>query len=147
MFFENINKLNIFYCFNIALILRMHYFKNHICRFFTFIIAMQILNMSIDAPAAQMPSSTASSGEINYIDTFVEYIAEVVLKYDNAIPESKDRQQKELQQHKQFEIAFQKIVPITISFIEEKNQNHFLSSSDKYAYQFIKEINPPPPKA
>ena len=125
----------------------MHFLKNHICRFFTFIIALQILNMSIDVPAAQMPASTASAEEINYIDTFVEYISEVILKYDNAIPESKDRQQKELQQHKQFEIAFQKITPITISFIEERSQNHFLSSSDKYAYQFIKEIDPPPPRA
>lgn len=125
----------------------MRHFQNHICRIFTFIIALQILNMSIDAPGAQTTASSASSEEMNYIDTYVEYIAEVILKYTNAIPESKDRQQKELQQHKQFEVAFQKIVPIIISFAEEKAERHFVNLTDKYAYQFIKEINPPPPKA
>lgn len=104
--------------------------------------------MSIDAPNAGMQcGSSSSSDDFNYIDTFVEYVAEVVLKFDNAIPESKDRQQKELQLHKQFEVAFQKIVPITISFTEEKSKKSFINTSDKYAFQFIKEINPPPPKA
>lgn len=124
----------------------MHYFQNHICRFFVFVIALQILNMSIDAPSAEMQTGSAPDN-FNYIDTFVEYVAEVVLKYDNAIPESKDRQQKELQLHKQFQIVFQNIVPLTISFPAVSTKKYSFSSSDKYAYQFIREINPPPPKA
>jgi hypothetical protein len=103
--------------------------------------------MSIDSPNAQMPANAANADDFNYIDTYVEYIAEVILKYDNAIPESKDRQQKELQMQKQFELAFQKIEPITISFFEKIIKKRFINFSDKYAYQFIKEINPPPPKA
>ncbi len=103
--------------------------------------------MSIDAPTAIMPAGTAHNDDFNYIDTYVEYVAEVILKYTNAIPESKDRQQKELQQHKQFELVFQKIEPLTIYFNEGIVKNPFINSSDKYAYQFIKEINPPPPKA
>ncbi len=125
----------------------MRYFKNHISRFFAFITALQILNMSIDAPTAQMATGKETSDNFNYIDTYVEYIAEVILKYDNAIPESKDRQQKEFQQHKQFEVVFQKIALLTITLFKEKNENQFLNFSYKYAYQFIKEINPPPPKA
>ena len=124
----------------------MRYCKNHISRCIAFLVAIQILNMSIDAPGAQMPPNTDPSA-INYIDTFVEYVAEVVLKYDNAIPESKDRQQKELQQHKQFEVIFQKIAALAISVVEDNTRNYFLDPSDKYAYQFSKEINPPPPKA
>ena len=103
--------------------------------------------MSIDAPSAKMQVSKGSSDNFNYIDTYVEYIAEVILQYTNAIPESKDRQQKELQQHKQFEIAFQKISPLRITFFEMVTKKSFLNYTDKYAYQFIKEINPPPPKA
>lgn len=103
--------------------------------------------MSIDAPNAQMPASKGTTDNFNYIDTYVEYIAEVILKYDNAIPESKDRQQKELQQHKQFEVVFQKITFPTITFFTRITGKRFLSFSDKYAYQFINEINPPPPKA
>src|ERR1035437_5149378 len=125
----------------------MRYFQNHICRLIAFVIALQIFNMSIDSPSAQMPANAASADDFNYIDTYVEYIAEVIFKYDNAIPESKDRQQKELQMQKQFDLAFQKIEPITISFFEKIIKKRFINFSDKYAYQFIKEINPPPPKA
>ena len=125
----------------------MRYFRNHIGRFFTLLIALQILNMSIDSPSAQLPINAANADDFNYIDTYVEFVAEVILKYNNAIPETKNRQQKELQMQKQFELVFQKIEPITISFFEEKTEKRFLNSSDKYAYLFIKEINPPPPKA
>jgi len=103
--------------------------------------------MSIDSPSAQMPASVPNAEDFNYIDTYVEFIAEVILKYDNAIPESKNREQKELQTQKQFELVFQKIERLTISFFDEITEKHFLNFSDKYAYQFIKEINPPPPKA
>ena len=122
------------------------HFKNSIYRLIAFVIALQILNMSIDSPSAQMPSNTANGDNFNYIDTYVEFVAEVVLKYENAIPETKNRQQKEWQLQKQFELVFQKIEPITVSFCPENRQTSFVSYSDKYAFQFIKEINPPPPK-
>ncbi len=125
----------------------IRYFQNNICRFFAFLLALQILNMSIDSPNAQMPANTRSADDFNYIDTYVEFVAEVILKYDNAIPETKNRQQKELQMQKQFELVFQKIEPIVISFYSTKIKNRFLNYTDKYAFQFIKEINPPPPKS
>jgi len=128
-------------------ILTVRHFKNHISRFVAFVVAVQILNMSIDAPSAQIQVSKGASDNFNYIDTYVEYIAEVILQYTNAIPESKDRQQKELQQHKQFEVTFQKITPLTIPFFALTAKKTFPNFSDRYAYQFIKEINPPPPKA
>jgi hypothetical protein len=103
--------------------------------------------MSIDSPSAQMPPNASGADNFNYIDTYVEFVAEVILKYTNAIPETKNRPQKEWQMQKQFELVFQKIEPVTISFFEEKTEKCFLNSSDKYAYLFIKEINPPPPKA
>lgn len=101
--------------------------------------------MSIDSPNAQFQTSSGSNADFNYIDTYVEFIVEVVLKFDNAIPESNDRQQKELQQHKQFEVMFQKIVPVKLSNFSELNVISFLNSPDNYEFQFIKEINPPPP--
>ncbi len=125
----------------------LRYFKNNICRFIAFVIAVQILNMSIDAPSAQKQVGKDKADNFNYIDSYVEYITEVILKYENAIPESKNRQQKELQQHKQFEVAFQKISPIIINFFESIPKKIFSNFSNKYAFQFIKEINPPPPKA
>lgn len=124
----------------------MRYFQNHISRFVAFVIAFQILNMSIDSPSAQMPAAIPNADDFNYIDTYVEFVTEVILKYDNAIPETKNREQKELQMQKQFELVFQKIEPITISFSSLEIKNQFISYGDKYTFQFINEINPPPPK-
>ena len=103
--------------------------------------------MSIDSPSAQMQVSSGSTDNFNYIDTYVEFVAEVILKYDNAIPETHNRQQKELQMQKQFELVFQKIELVKLSFFTQQIEKRFISYSNKYAFQFIKEINPPPPKA
>jgi len=124
----------------------IRHFQNNICRFFAFIVALQILNMSIDSPNAQMPPYIPNAENFNYIDTYVEFIVEDILKYDNAIPETKDRQQKEWQMQKQFELVFQKIEPITVAFATEKIKVPFPKFANNYAFQFIKEINPPPPK-
>ena len=103
--------------------------------------------MSIDSPSAQMQVNQHATDDFNYIDTYVEFIVEVVLKYTNAIPESQDRQQRELQQHKQFEVMFHKLQPFIFPYPEQKSKQQYFSSTDNYAYQFVKEINPPPPKA
>lgn len=102
--------------------------------------------MSIDAPAAQM-SCNPLNDNFNYIDTFTEYVIEEVLHFDNAIPESKNRQQKELQQHKQLQVVFQKIEFLVNPIITTCSKIHLQNYCDRYAFQFIKEINPPPPKA
>lgn len=121
--------------------------RHYISRFFILIIALQILNMSIDAPAAQMNIATGESDSFNYIDTFVEYIAEVVLKYDNAIPENQNREHKELQYNKYTEFIVQRYES-SVNFMWTENLvNRPRHLSDEYAYQFINEINPPPPKA
>ena len=125
----------------------MRYFRNHIARFVAFIIALQILNMSIDAPAAQMDVKKGTEDTFNYIDTYVEYIAEVILKFENAIPESKDRQQKELQQHKQYDVVFNKLTTSIISIFIDVSKKHPRRLADTYAFQFVKEFNPPPPRA
>lgn len=125
----------------------MHYFRSYTCRLLTFIVALQILNMSIDAPNAEMPAGKGSCDHFNYIDTYVEYVAEVILNFKNAIPESKDRNHKEIQQHKHIEFAFQKLQPLLHFYSKDNRKSSYQTSSDNYAYQFIKEINPPPPKA
>lgn len=135
-------------CINLAAdFILLRYFQNHISRFIAFMTAVQILNMSIDAPGAQMHPGSSSADAFNYVDTYVEYFAEVILKYENAIPEAKERQQKEMQLQKQFQLVFQKIEPITVLTFGKTTENRFSNFSDRYAYQFIKEINPPPPKA
>ncbi len=125
----------------------IRHFQNTFGKLFTFIIALQILNMSIDSPNAQLPSNAPNADNFNYIDTYVEFVAEVILKHENAIPETKNRPQKEWQMQKQFELVCQKIVPITIDFFESPSKKIYSNFTDNYAFQFIKEINPPPPKS
>ena len=103
--------------------------------------------MSIDSPSAQMNVAKGETDSFNYIDTFVEYVAEVILKFDNAIPETKNREHKELQSYKYTEYIVQKYEPVLNFLWKENLVNRPRHSSDQYAYQFVKEINPPPPKA
>ncbi len=120
----------------------MTFFK--ISKAFIFLAALQILNMSIDAPAAQMPGSFGED-DFNYIDTFTEYVIEDVFDFNNVIPESRDRQQKDSDQHK-FEIVLEKMIPIYhfqhFNHIKIKHSAY----RDQYALQFIKEVIPEPPK-
>ena len=125
----------------------MRYFRNHFGRCFAFLIAIQILNMSIDSPSAQMPKNIPGAENFNYIDTYVVFIAEVILKYNNAIPETKHRTQKELQMQKQFELAIQQNVVMKISPIETKSTEVALFHPDCYACRYVGEITPPPPKS
>ena len=125
----------------------MRKIRHYSSRFIVLVIAMQILNMSIDSPSAQMSITQGETDSFNYIDTFVEYIAEVVLKYDNAIPESNNREHKDLQSYKYTEYIVQKYEPVLHFIWIESLINRPRHTSDQYAYQFVKEINPPPPKA
>ena len=92
-----------------------------------------------------MNITKGETDSFNYIDTFVEYIAEVVLKYDNAIPESNSREHKELQSYKYTEYLVQKYEPVLNFLWTENLVSRPRHTSDKYAFQFVKEINPPPP--
>jgi len=106
-----------------------------------FVIALQVLNMSIDSPNA---ITYKSSDDINYIDTYVEYIAEVLLKYHNVIPEAAKKQHKQLH-HKACQLICSNIRQAVNYFSFNWQQNKtFLSYTDQYAYQFSKEISPPP---
>ena len=100
--------------------------------------------MSIDIPVAQ---NNIVAKDYNYIDTYIEYLAEVVMKYENAIPETKHRQHKQFQLHKHLQIICQQ-VQLTPSLLSPSATvaKAYPAYTNRFAYQFIKEINPPPPK-
>ena len=107
-------------------------------------MALQVLNMSIDVPAAEMKKSTAAEG-YNFIDTYVEYITEVIFKYENAIPESKHRHHRELQAHQQVVVICQQVpantspgLPVP-SFV--KGYPGYINN---YTFLFVKKFNRPP---
>jgi len=118
--------------------------NNRLVKFIVFVVAVQILNMSIDIPVAQ---KITAAQDYNYIDTYIEYLAEVVMKYENAIPESKHRQHKQFQLHKHLQIICQQ-VQLSLSLLSPSATvaKVYPAYTNRFAYQFIKEINPPPPK-
>lgn len=118
--------------------------KKRLLKLLLGLIAFQILNMSIDIPTAQQ--QTAAEKDYNYIDTYAEYVAEVVLKIENAVPESKHHHQRQFQLHKHLQIICQQLqVPKTV--VPSSNlATCYADYSNSFVLQYIREINPPPPK-
>lgn len=123
-------------------------FYLHIARFFTLLVALQILNMGFFVQDFESLPSSSSISDHNVINSVVEYVSEVVLNKINAIPENNNKANKDLQAHKHFSV---KMIELQKSFISIPAViNSFKSHSfyiKNYCYQFCKEINPPPPKA
>lgn len=122
----------------------MHVRNTGLIKFVVFVVALQVLNMSIDIPAFQNENTAAKN--FNYIDTYVEYIAESILKLENAIPETKHRHQKHFQLHTQIQMVCETIAAIKPALPERMLKKVYTGYSNQFAYQFIKEIHPPPPK-
>ena len=123
--------------------MRIH--KSRLINFSVLIIAFQVLNMSIDSPTASQDNYYKTPDNFNYIDTYVEYISEVICKHENAIPEPGKRHQKRWQQHKLQYVICDNISSTNKDIITYLVMQYiFLNHHDKYAYQFSKEITPPP---
>lgn len=122
----------------------------HIARFVTLLVALQILNMGffVQDFKYNVPSSSSIYDE-NIINSVVEYVTEVVLDNQNAMPESNERHSnKDMQVHKHFTVKMVEIQ--TPSFaVNLPNYTSQVKTPPKENYycQFCKEINPPPPKA
>lgn len=123
----------------------------HIARFLTFVVALQILNMSIfmqDFDPIDFHSE--SIGDFNEINSIVEYVAEIVLRQENALPEyhQENAGHKDLLVHKHAPIklvTFKDLVtPIEAPVVA---CIYHYPINDSRLFSFSKEINPPPPKA
>jgi hypothetical protein len=120
----------------------------HIAKVFTFLVALQILNMGLFVQDFQTLTSSSSISDHNVINSVVEYVSEVVLNKVNALPENNNKANKDLQAHKHFNV---KMIELKKPFIAmpdlvRVDKKHY-SITQNYYYQFCKEINPPPPKA
>lgn len=64
----------------------MRVFKDIVYRFFTLIIALQVLNISLNLSDSLLGKNGSCYAYVNEIETIVEFVAEVVL--DNEMPET-----------------------------------------------------------
>lgn len=113
-----------------------------------FLLALQVLNLSINAPDfKQLYSPVSEQAPTNITETAVEYVVEVIMGIKNAIPEQVQHH-KDLHFHKQ--VSFKaECTPLFYesSSLQVKSGKTVIPLQDTYNYLFLQEINPPPPKA
>lgn len=122
--------------------------RNHITRVIVFLLALQVLNLSINAPDfKQLSSPVSEQAPTNITETAVEYVVEVIMGIKNAIPEQVQHH-KDLHFHKQ--VSFKtECTPLFYesSSLQVKSGKTAIPLQETYNYLFLQEINPPPPKA
>ena len=122
--------------------------KNFIAKLVVFIMAVQILNLSIYAQDFNPIKTSKTLYETNEINSIAEYVGEVVLHHNNQFPEYPNDGHKDLQFLKHFTLT-----AFAIPVLKIKNGNYAINSkyvfpvNEHYYFLFYKEINPPPPKA
>lgn len=119
----------------------------HIARFFAFIVAIQVLNLSIDTQSFDFIQTRQNIGYFNEINSFVEYVAEIVLQYTNALPEYEKSSHDNLQLHKDCIIKHITVEDKKLVTYTDLKNDLPLAIPENYICLFCKEINPPPPKS
>ncbi len=123
--------------------------KNIIAKFLVAIIALQIINLSIDSTDFQPISSNITLGDFNYINSLTEYVSEIVLGNKDAFPEYQNESSSskaQLVKHLSIKLS-QPTTVVDIINISEELHSFIVPLNESYSFAFYKEINPPPPKA
>ncbi len=123
-------------------------FKNLISNLVVFIMAVQILNLSIYAQDYNPIKTTKTLYEVNEINSIAEYVGEIILNHHNQFPEYPNDGHKDFQFLKHFTLT-----AFSVPVLKIRNCHYTVNSSyavpvnEHYYFLFYKEINPPPPKA
>lgn len=124
--------------------------KVYISRFILLLVALQLLNMSLYTPDFHSLSNhgDALPTEVNLTESVTEYVVEVMLGHKNAIPEISNKHGHDLHFHKH--ISFKATDEMTAYQLPELPSGAAAVAvplNETYSYLFLREINPPPPKA
>jgi hypothetical protein len=117
------------------------------------ILAIQILNLSIDAVDFHPVYANNSTANTNFnnINSATEYISEVVLGYTNTFPETAHKLPKQKTTHSLKHTTIKVYEPKPLNFSIEEQFITIVSFAfpldEKYSFLFSKDITPPPPKA
>lgn len=128
----------------------MGFIRKHInLKLFWFLMALHILNLSVDSPDLQ-PDHIAEDLSFNDMESIVEILLEQVLGIEDAIPEQEeDDSERSLLAKTNFQLVYyQQQIGIKFMYGDDiafLHNNVFYRSPD--FEQFNPEIIPPPPKA
>lgn len=118
-----------------------------IAKFFTMIVALQLLNMSIYNSEFELNlRDNTTSATFDETDSFIEFFSENILHHKNQDADYSNAHSKS-QLHKHIQVKV--FPPDAITIKIERPQAIVKQFSDfiiNYNFLFYKEINPPPPK-
>jgi hypothetical protein len=115
--------------------------KAYFHKVISFMIALMFLNLCMDMP----DNSTYSEniiGEQNPVESIGEYVLEHLLKIDNAIPETNDREQ-DGKTSKNIKLFYSALVESAVLFNGFESQ---FSSQDILYSSITFDLNTPPPE-
>jgi len=129
----------------------MKFIREHIIfRCLWFVLALNILNLSVDTPDAQ-PSHISEDLSVNDMESIVEIVLEQICGINNAIlehDEPGDEENNGLNAKKVVDFSnHQSINKLQSTIPKIHLVKNFISYQGKYSEQFHPEIVPPPPKA
>lgn len=122
--------------------------KNITTKLIIAIIALQIINMSVDTNDFKPLLCNNAISDFNYLNSMAEYVTEVIMKKTDAFPEFFKHNGTQSQSLKHIDIKLYQ--PIEFYVLNVHNivvEGLVFHYDDTHSYQFCKEINPPPPKA
>ncbi len=123
--------------------------KTIILKFILFVVAIQILNLSVYGNELDHYTYNHSFEDLggNRIDSAIEYISEIIFDYHNAFPEySNHRTNNHSLQLKHFSLKVIHSIAVAELPYSTVSPTHVSQLKEDYHYLFFKEINPPPPK-
>lgn len=113
------------------------------------LIAIQIINLSIDGVDFQPMASKVVIADFNYLNSLTEYVSEIVLGHKDAFPEfQKESSSSKSQIIKHLSLKlFQHENLVNKTSYPVKGTSFIVPLTEDYKFCYFREINPPPPKA
>lgn len=122
--------------------------KHIMLRCFVFLMAIQVLNLSIDAVDFHPFIAANTIGDFNYLNSMTEYFSEIVMGHKDAFPEYQKESPASSQSTKHIDLKISQ--PTYLSFRIGQYQpviSYTYPLDESYSYLFSKEINRPPKQA
>jgi hypothetical protein len=127
----------------------IQFLKNIAVKLLILVVAVQILNLGVDAIDFTPKMLSNAINEFNYINSMSEYISEVVAGNEDAFPEyqnNKANSSSQIIKHSTIKLVQPFTPNIKVKEVQVVAQSFAFSLNETYSYQFFTEIVPPPPK-
>jgi len=121
--------------------------KNIVAKFLLLVVALQVLNFSMDSIDFHSHKHRNTISDFNYLNSMVEYFDEIILGNKDAFPEYCKHNARESQNIKHFDVKICQQLPVKLIPLQYVKDNTYRRSRNEFfTLLIIREITPPPPK-